>query len=185
MNEDPGIRIEFDYCRPGQLAVRDSGDPEHSGLALVVLEFDFSANVFETRRRRIPDKTHHDFRVRRAAKGIRLRLGRRAHDVAVDGMPELFQHLLLKQMLNIHSTLVMGRLGRYQNNLMTWVTPSNGKLVDRATVYNKIRKYHLEESTSSGGTGSGGSGSGSTGSSSSLELNISLLSFQRSRMKTW
>ena len=31
--------------------------------------------------------------------------------------------------------LVMGRLGRYENNLMTWVTPTNGKLVDRAARY--------------------------------------------------
>ena len=37
-----------------------------------------------------------------------------------DGAPPLFQHLLLKQLLNIHSTLVMGRLGRYKGNLMTW-----------------------------------------------------------------
>jgi N-acetylmuramic acid 6-phosphate etherase len=47
----------------------------------------------------------------------------------------LQQHLLLKQMLNIHSTLVMGRLGRYRNNLMTWVSPTNHKLVDRAARY--------------------------------------------------
>ncbi|MCZ6747313.1 MAG: hypothetical protein O7C74_08885, partial [Acidobacteria bacterium] len=37
--------------------------------------------------------------------------------------------------LNIHSTLVMGRLGRYESNLMTWVSPTNGKLVDRAVRY--------------------------------------------------
>ena len=29
----------------------------------------------------------------------------------------------------------MGRLGRYENNLMTWVSPTNCKLVDRATRY--------------------------------------------------
>ncbi len=39
--------------------------------------------------------------------------------------------------MNIHSTLVMGRLGRYKNNLMTWVSPTNGKLIDRATRYVK------------------------------------------------
>jgi len=37
--------------------------------------------------------------------------------------------------LNIHSTLVMGRLDRYAGNLMTWVTPTNNKLIDRATRY--------------------------------------------------
>jgi N-acetylmuramic acid 6-phosphate etherase len=29
----------------------------------------------------------------------------------------------------------MGRLGRYEGNLMTWVAPTNGKLVDRAARY--------------------------------------------------
>ena len=29
----------------------------------------------------------------------------------------------------------MGRLGRYKRNLMTWVYPTNGKLIDRATRY--------------------------------------------------
>lgn len=45
------------------------------------------------------------------------------------------EHLLLKTHLNIHSTLVMGRMGRYINNLMTWVYPNNGKLIDRAVRY--------------------------------------------------
>ena len=43
--------------------------------------------------------------------------------------------LLLKQVLNIPSTVVRGRLGRYERNIMTWVSPTNGKLVDRATRY--------------------------------------------------
>lgn len=41
-------------------------------------------------------------------------------------------------LLNMHSTLVMGRLGRFEGNLMTWVYPSNGKLVDRAARYTQI-----------------------------------------------
>lgn len=99
--------------------------------------FDFSINALERMRRRIPDKTHHEFRIHRSNGTIRFQLQHLVHEVAVSGLPELFQHLLLKQMLNIHSTMVMGRLGRYKNNLMTWVSPSNGKLVDRATRYVK------------------------------------------------
>ncbi len=38
----------------------------------------------------------------------------------------------------MHSTLVMGRLGRFEGNLMTWVYPSNGKLIDRAARYTEI-----------------------------------------------
>jgi N-acetylmuramic acid 6-phosphate etherase len=52
-----------------------------------------------------------------------------------EGLSDLLRHTLLKQALNIHSTVVMGRLGRYEGNLMTWVRPSNGKLVDRSARY--------------------------------------------------
>lgn len=47
----------------------------------------------------------------------------------------LGRHLLLKLMLNTHSTLVMGLLGRYEGNRMTYVRPSNYKLIDRAIRY--------------------------------------------------
>ncbi len=43
--------------------------------------------------------------------------------------------VLLKILLNTHSTLIMGRLRRYEHNLMTWVSPSNGKLIDRTARY--------------------------------------------------
>ncbi len=41
-------------------------------------------------------------------------------------------HLVLKMMMNIHSTLLMGVLGRYESNLMTFVRASNFKLIDRS-----------------------------------------------------
>jgi N-acetylmuramic acid 6-phosphate etherase len=37
--------------------------------------------------------------------------------------------------LNMHSTLVMGRMGRYERNIMTWVRPANNKLIDRTIRY--------------------------------------------------
>lgn len=46
-----------------------------------------------------------------------------------------FKQLLLRLVLVNHSTLVFGRLGFYQGNLMTFVRPSNFKLVDRAVRY--------------------------------------------------
>ena len=51
------------------------------------------------------------------------------------GRDPLFVHLMLKMMLNAHSTLIMGLLDRYQGNVMTWVRPSNNKLIDRAARY--------------------------------------------------
>lgn len=51
------------------------------------------------------------------------------------GSDQLFIHLMVKMLLNAHSTLIMGLLGRYEGNVMTWVRPSNNKLIDRAARY--------------------------------------------------
>jgi N-acetylmuramic acid 6-phosphate etherase len=100
--------------------------------------FDFSVRALDSRRRRIRDRTHHEFTIRPTRDGeIELSLRGHRHRIPTSGLPPLFRHLLLKLTLNTHSTLVMGRLGRYENNLMTWVLPTNGKLVDRAVRYVK------------------------------------------------
>lgn len=44
----------------------------------------------------------------------------------------LLEHLILKVAMNISSTLVMGRLGRFESNLMLYVKASNNKLIDRS-----------------------------------------------------
>lgn len=51
------------------------------------------------------------------------------------GEDQLFNHLMVKMLLNAHSTLIMGLMGRYEGNVMTWVRPSNNKLIDRAARY--------------------------------------------------
>jgi len=56
--------------------------------------------------------------------------------LVVDSYPDLLglrQHVLLKMFLNAHSTAVMARLGRVVGNTMTYVNPSNLKLIGRAT----------------------------------------------------
>lgn len=58
--------------------------------------------------------------------------------LSLKGLDLLGQHLILKMLLNAHSTLIMGRLERYEGNLMTWVRPSNFKLIDRAVRYATI-----------------------------------------------
>jgi len=102
--------------------------------------FDFSLHALGKRRRQLPQRNHHELGIAGTQGGaLGFRLQEHRHDVSLHleetGTRELFRHLLLKQLLNIHSTLVMGRLGRYKGNLMTWVTPTNGKLVDRAARY--------------------------------------------------
>jgi N-acetylmuramic acid 6-phosphate etherase len=51
------------------------------------------------------------------------------------GSDILLAHLSLKMLLNAHSTLIMGLLERYEGNVMTYVRPSNFKLIDRAARY--------------------------------------------------
>lgn len=47
-------------------------------------------------------------------------------------------------LLNAHSTLVMGRLGRYEDNVMTYVAANNFKLIDRAIRYVRLllKRHH-------------------------------------------
>lgn len=47
----------------------------------------------------------------------------------------LSHHSLIKIVLNNLSTLIMGRMDRYYSNIMTYVKPTNYKLIDRSTRY--------------------------------------------------
>ncbi len=66
----------------------------------------------------------------------------RSLPLATAESPLLVRHLLVKTALNLQSTLVMGRLGRFESNLMTLVRPSNHKLVDRAARH--VQHRHLQ-----------------------------------------
>ncbi len=137
------------------LSLDDAGDPDEAWLRLLgraprpidwpevdprtgsqyLLGFDFSIRARERRRRQIPGRTHHELSIRDEDGAIAFRLDGLRHEVSVRDMDDLSRHLLLKMILNTHSTLVMGRLDRYEGNLMTWVTPTNNKLIDRAARY--------------------------------------------------
>lgn len=47
----------------------------------------------------------------------------------------LSHNSVLKVLANSLSTIVMGRLGRYYSNIMTFVKPTNYKLIDRSARY--------------------------------------------------
>lgn len=100
--------------------------------------FDFSRNAVGYRTNLVPGARHHLFEIKRfdGALSFQFRGLERAEPLL--GGAELFDHLQLKMLLNAHSTLLMGRMGRFEGNLMTWVYPSNGKLVDRAARYTEI-----------------------------------------------
>lgn len=105
--------------------------------------FDFSMGAREYRKWLTNNAEHSDFEILRHEGTLLWRF----QDIETglllpaETFP-LFEHTLLKMLLNIHSTLIMGRLGRYKNNLMTWVYPTNGKLIDRASRYVKTLLSH-------------------------------------------
>jgi N-acetylmuramic acid 6-phosphate etherase len=96
--------------------------------------FDFSAAARPFRDRQLRGARQETLRI--AAPGLTFEFLGLEREIGVpSSWGSLERHTLLKMLLNQHSTLVMGRLGRYERNIMTWVSPTNGKLIDRATRY--------------------------------------------------
>lgn len=97
--------------------------------------FDFSSKVAALRKRKLAGAKQHLFRVHRRGAFLDMRLGALRARVRVAELHPLMEHLFLKMLVNAHSLLVMGRVGRFESNVMTWVRPSNNKLVDRSIRY--------------------------------------------------
>ena len=97
--------------------------------------YDFSSSVVEWRINNHPQVAQHIFEIFRGESSINFSFEQIQHKTSVDGLSLLNEHILLKMLLNIHSTLVMGRLERFQGNVMTCVRPSNFKLIDRSIRY--------------------------------------------------
>jgi N-acetylmuramic acid 6-phosphate etherase len=114
--------------------------PDINGIASMnrLLGFDFSAGLIKRRKYTLKLAKHHNFSISFAHSSLSFKLGNEQYSLEVPFSNPLFTHLVLKMILNIHSTIVMGRLGRYEGNIMTYVRASNNKLIDRA-----IRYIHL------------------------------------------
>ncbi len=100
-----------------------------------LLGFDFSGELINRRGRILKQARHHNFRIHSDNSAISFSLDDEKSSIIAPFKNPLFTHLLLKMILNTHSTLVMGRLGRYEGNIMTYVRASNNKLIDRAIRY--------------------------------------------------
>jgi N-acetylmuramic acid 6-phosphate etherase len=107
---------------------------ERAGLTRL-LGFDFSKGIVERRKGLFPNLSPHIFRVANEGDYLLFSLEGISHRLRWKDASSLARHILLKLLLNIHSTLVMGRLGRYEGNIMTWVRASNLKLLDRSIRY--------------------------------------------------
>jgi len=100
-----------------------------------LLGFDFSVIGSGLRHGSLAAAAHHCFSIMNRPDRLAFEFDGDRHDVVTSGTDLLSRHLVLKMLLNMHSTLVMARLGRFEGNVMTWVKPSNNKLIDRAIRY--------------------------------------------------
>ena len=101
-----------------------------------ILGFDFSHSLLNKRKVYTKSSNHlFQIHLNQTTNKLIFHLNKIEHSIDVSELNFLSIHLLLKILLNSHSTLVMGRLDRYQSNLMTWVRASNYKLIDRAVRY--------------------------------------------------
>lgn len=99
-----------------------------------LMGFDFSKNIIVFRSKYAPTK--HLFSVRKdETHKVSLKFDNQSFSFDAKDLSPLFEQLLLKLILNSSSTIVMGRLGLYDGNLMTSLYPSNSKLIDRAIRY--------------------------------------------------
>lgn len=108
-----------------------------------MLSFDFSPNCIPFRQKIVGESREHRlFEIEKkvennqSTQSLIWKFMDHERGLELPGSLQSFEvHTLLKMLVNMHSTLLMGRIGRYKNNVMTWVYPTNGKLVDRATRY--------------------------------------------------
>lgn len=108
-----------------------------------ILEFDFSDGIAQNRKIRIQPKEQLELRFEKLiSESGKQKLQFRSHSFASTLSCSALNHpltaqVLVKIVLNTLSLAVMGKIGRYEGNIMTWVRPSNGKLIDRTYRYLK------------------------------------------------
>lgn len=113
-------------------------DVRHVAGREVLACYDFSTQLKARRDLRTQDAEHLPFCIGGDTGEMVWEFDGLCARVDLAGVHEFHAHLLLKMLINTHSTLVMGRLGRYLDNLMTYVKPSNNKLIDRSVRYVRL-----------------------------------------------
>ena len=101
-----------------------------------LMGFDFSKQLISHRPKYLT-AVHSNFKIflNENKKCLDFNLNNNTYQLDLGELNFLSTHLILKIVLNNLSTLVMGRMDRYESNLMTWVRASNNKLVDRTVRY--------------------------------------------------
>jgi N-acetylmuramic acid 6-phosphate etherase len=99
--------------------------------------YDISSNAYQNRKELFPNNHHYLFKIIYSSENNYLSFKSQSNQIKIDvsSLSPLTLQVLLKCILNIHSTLVMALLKKFQSNIMTYVFPGNNKLIDRATRY--------------------------------------------------
>jgi N-acetylmuramic acid 6-phosphate etherase len=138
MPEQPGAHAAWNALLHREPRTLEWPDVRHVAGAEVLASYDFSTQITARRQRRTQGAEHLLFRIDGGPGEMVWEFDGLKERIDLTGIHEFHAHLLLKMLINIHSTLVMGRLGRYLDNLMTYVKPSNNKLIDRAVRYVRL-----------------------------------------------
>ena len=138
MPEQPGSHAAWHALLHREPRTLEWPDVRHVAGAEVLASYDFSAQLSARRRIRTHEAEHLLFHIDGGPGEMVWEFDGLKHHIDLTGIHEFHAHLLLKLLINIHSTLVMGRLGRYLDNLMTYVKPSNNKLIDRSVRYVRL-----------------------------------------------
>lgn len=97
--------------------------------------FYIDGSCLAKRKRKNQGASHYQFVINALEDGFSLGFQKSRLNIHLPGLSRFEHNLVLKLVLNIHSTLIMGRLGRFESSLMTFVKPTNFKLIDRAIRY--------------------------------------------------
>ncbi len=106
--------------------------PKGSTSSFRLEGFELSSRIRKTR----PFDTLFFFKLMK--NNIVLKLNSLTLEIETSQLTELNRQVFLKMLINTHSTLVMGRNQRYLSNIMTYVRPSNHKLIDRTIRYAQV-----------------------------------------------
>lgn len=103
----------------------------------VALGFDFSEKGIRWRAEKVAPHAVRSIKICyfRDDNSVIFEFGSYREKILFGKLGLLERHLIIKLILNMHSLFVMGKMGRYEGNVMTWVRPSNGKLIDRTIRY--------------------------------------------------
>jgi N-acetylmuramic acid 6-phosphate etherase len=113
-----------------------------------LLGFDISRDIYDYRARTLGREKLHTFRIYRDGHEQVWELEELEWRMETGSLDLLDEFTVLKMLLNTHSTLIMGRVGRYESNIMLYVRPSNFKLIDRTARYvqHLLRRDGVERS---------------------------------------